>query len=139
MNTDSLKALHTALVDNTKGYVEAAKDAEPSTVGLFKDMVALHGRDHEEIHAALVASGEKPDDSGSFVSIVRETVVKVRSAVTGLGTNSLSAFASGEEMLLNKYDDAIEEAGNETGRLSMLQRQKKVLAAKIELMKAAAT
>jgi hypothetical protein len=41
MPSDSLKKLHTSLVDNRKGYVEAAKDPEtPSLKALFSEICA---------------------------------------------------------------------------------------------------
>ena len=65
-------------------------------------MVALKEKDHSEIHAGLSKLGEKPDDSGSFMSTVHKTVISVRSAVTGLGSNALSSFVMGEEQIIKE-------------------------------------
>lgn len=139
MAVENLKALNTALVDTKNGYTEAVNDAEPSAARIFREMLLIHGRDHEEVHAALVAAGEKPDEAGSFMSTVHETVIKVRSAVTGLGTNAISAFTSGEEMLLEKYDDALAEADGDASLRAMLTKQRTTLASKIAEMKALET
>ena len=140
MATDHLKALHTALIDTKNGYEEAVKDADQSDAArMFRDMLSLHSRDHEEVHALLVAAGDAPDESGSFMSTIHETVIKVRSAVTGLGTNAMSAFVSGEEMLVSKYDEALTEASGDQHRQSILQRQKMALSENINRMKAVST
>ena len=55
MTTDALKKLHTAMLDTREGYEVAEKDAEtPALKALFGQMIALRGKDHEEIHQALV-------------------------------------------------------------------------------------
>lgn len=111
MTVDSLKALHTSLVDSRKGYEEAAKDAEPSLKSFFAEMAALKESDHAGLHQALLKMGEEPDDSGSFMATVHKTVISVRSAVTGLGTNSLPSFVTGEQDIVQQYDEAIKECG----------------------------
>jgi hypothetical protein len=41
------------------------------------------------------------------MATVHETVIKVRSAVTGLGTNALSSFVMGEEQVIDEYNQAL--------------------------------
>jgi hypothetical protein len=60
-------------------------------------MFSLRHDDHMELHQALVTAGEKPDENGSFMSVVHETVVGVRACLTGISKKTLPAFASGEE------------------------------------------
>jgi hypothetical protein len=92
MAADSLRKLHSSLVDNRKGYEKAVEDAEPNVKALFREMAELKAKDHAELHSGLTRMGEKPDDSGSFMATVHKTVIGVRAATTGLGTNSLSLF-----------------------------------------------
>ena len=140
MAADSLKKLHTSLVDTRNGYQKAAEDAEtPALKSLFAEMVALKEKDHSELHAGLTRMGEKPDESGSFMSTVHETVISVRAAVTGLGPNSLSSFVSGEEQILKEYDDALKECAADPAITATLTRQKQALLAKIAEMKALET
>jgi len=77
MAADSLKKLHTDLVDNRNGYEEAVNDAEPPLKALFAEMVALKEKDHAELHGALTRPREKPDEDGSFMSTVHKTVISV--------------------------------------------------------------
>ncbi|BAM90320.1 conserved hypothetical protein [Bradyrhizobium oligotrophicum S58] len=140
MAADSLKTLHTALIDARNGYQEAGKDAEtPALAALFAAMIVLKERDHTELHDALTRMGEKTDESGSFMSAVHETVIRVRSAVTGLGTNALSSFVSGEEQIINQYDDALKDCAGDPAITATLRRQRERLLVKIAEMKQLAT
>jgi uncharacterized protein (TIGR02284 family) len=133
---DELKKLHTALVDTRGAYEIAEKDtADPQVKRLCRDMVVLRRKDHEELHQTLVAAGEKPDDDGSFMSVVHETVVGVRAALTGISKKTLPAFASGEENIVELYDAAIREAGSNANALAILQRQRANLVSQIAEMK----
>jgi uncharacterized protein (TIGR02284 family) len=136
MATDSLKALHTALVDTRNGYEEAAKDAEtPALKTLFTEMVALKQRDHSDLHDSLRKLGEQPDESGSFMSTVHKTVIGVRAAITGLRSNAVSSFVMGEEQIVDEYDRALKECASNPAIAATLTRQKETLLKKIAQMK----
>lgn len=136
MAADSLKTLHTALVDARNGYQEAARDAEtPALKAFFTDMIALRERDHAELHDALRRMGETPDESGSFMSTVHQTVIRVRAAVTGLDRNALSSFVSGEEQILSDYDEALKDCATDPAITATLRRQRETLLTKIAEMK----
>jgi len=108
-DNDSLIALHTALIDASRGYDEAIEGSERSDLRvLFQGAKALHDKAHTAIHKVLLARSMTPDGGGSFMSSVHKTVISVRSAVVGLDLRSLSAFASGEERITQAYDRAIE-------------------------------
>ena len=133
---DALKDLHTALIDTRRGYEEATKDAETSDLkALFRDMVTLRSRDHEEIHRALTSLGEKPDESGSFLTTVHRAVIGLRAAVTGLDASALDGFVDGEERVIGKYNAALDACTNQPALTEILMRQKRVLLTKIAQMK----
>ena len=135
MPADALKKLHTALVDTRKGYEEAIKNTDdPQVAKMSQEMVALRSLDHEELHKLLVDAGEEPDDAGSFMGAVHETVVNVRAAVTGLGKNAMSSFVSGEENLIETYDEAIKEQSSGISQ-QVLKIQRQNVLRKIEQMK----
>ena len=135
MAAESLKKLHTDLVDNRNGYEEAVKDAEPPLKAFFAEMAALKEKDHAELHGALSRLGEKPEEDGSFMSTVHKTVISVRAAVTGLGTNALSSFVMGEEQIVDAYDTALKDFASDPEIVATLTRQKATLLTKIEQMK----
>ena len=92
---------------------QAIKDAQkPYLVAMLQRAKLLHEKAHANIHAILSARGATPDDKGSFMSTVHETVISVRSAVVGLIKGSLSSFASGEEGIIEAYDKAIQSNGD---------------------------
>jgi len=81
-----IKQLHTALVDTRAAYEVALKETEDQDVAsLCKEMISRRHTDHMGLHQALVLAGAKPDEDGSFMSMVHETVIHVRAAFTGVG------------------------------------------------------
>ncbi len=135
-NNDALKSLHASLIDAEKGYDEAIQDSDVGEMkALFEDMRALHEKAHTDVHALLVAKGEQPDESGSFMAMVHKTVISIRSAVTGLDRSSLVSFASGEEHLVSAYDKAIEENLSDPRAVDKLTEEKTQLVAAIARMK----
>ena len=135
----SLASLHTAIVDARNGYETAiARAQSPDLKAVFQRLDALHETAHAELHEALLARGLKPDDAGSFMSLVHETVISARSAIVGLDDTSLSAFASGEERIVADYDKAIEGNRDDGSLVALLERQKAKLEAEIGAMKAIA-
>lgn len=125
MANDALKALHTALIDARKGYEQARKaTGEADVKAIFGKMIGLHEKSHDSIHKILASRGEKPDDDGSFMSMVHTTVISVRSAITGLDKNSLSSFASGEERIVQSYDEAIRDSLGDAAVVKALKRQR---------------
>lgn len=138
MSNDKLAKLHTTLVDARAGYETAIKDAETTELkALFEQMFAIHGAAHADIDKALLAQGEKPDESGSFMSTVHKAVISVRSAVAGIDENSLSSFVSGEQRIAEQYDVAIEDE-RDAATVEMLQYHKSRLLGMITRMGQAA-
>ncbi|MET0407582.1 MAG: PA2169 family four-helix-bundle protein [Hyphomicrobium sp.] len=138
MAADHLKKLHTALVDTRGAYELAAKETEDAQIAsVCKEMIAIRRTDHEQLHGALVTAGETPDDDGSFMMTVHETVVAVRAAFTGIGKKALPAFVSGEEDILKLYDEAIAESAD-AGASDILRRQRARLTTEIAKMRALA-
>ena len=136
MAADSLKTLHTSVVDNRKGYDEAVRDAETVLMrSFFAGMAALKKRDHTDLHEALIRMGEQPDESGSFMATVHKTVISIRAAVTGLGSNALPSFVMGEEQFINQYDEAIKECSFDSKTVAVLTTQRSILLGKIAQMK----
>jgi uncharacterized protein (TIGR02284 family) len=136
MAPESLKKLHTALVNTRAAYELAFKDTDDEEVGrICKEMISLRHTDHQELHQSLILAGEVPNENGSFMSVVHETVVGVRAALTGISKKTLPAFVSGEENIVEEYNDALREASEEPNLTEVLTRQKKNLLAKITEMR----
>jgi uncharacterized protein (TIGR02284 family) len=132
---DSLKSLHTALVDAGKGYVTAFKDADtPRVKSMFQEMMSLHQNAHAELHKTLHRLGVPVDEDGSFMTAVHKAVISVRAATVGLDQNSISSFVDGEERIVEHYDKAIADAVGDVEALAILKRQRAALANKISDM-----
>ena len=135
MNTSSLEELHTAIVDTCEGYETALADAETLELKqLFSGLLAMHKKHHTELHGMLKAEAITPNEEPSLMAAVHDSVINVRSVITGLKP-ALSSFADGEEMLLKKYDATIEES---PVHLEVLTRQSSEISIKIDELRNAA-
>jgi uncharacterized protein (TIGR02284 family) len=136
MAVDKLKDLHTALVDTRGAYELALKDTkDPDVAAVCREMFSLRHDDHMELHQALVTAGEVPDENGSFMSVVHETVIGVRACLTGISKKTLPAFASGEEHIVEEYNAALKESADNPALSETLTRQRDALVAKIAEMR----
>jgi uncharacterized protein (TIGR02284 family) len=108
---DHLKSLHTSEIDARNGYQEALEDAEGrGLTPLFRDMVDLHDRNAKEIGAVLTEAGERPSPDGSFMTLIHQTIMNVRSLFNALDESVLPGLIDGEKRNVDKYDKALDEA-----------------------------
>lgn len=136
-----LKTLHTSAIDARNGYQEALKDAEGKGMSpLFSEMIALHESNARELARELTKAGEKPDDKGSFMSVVHQTIMDVRSLFNGLDQSVLPGLIDGEKRNVSKYDDAFKDAKTSPDIATLLSAQRDRITHKIanmEMQKAA--
>lgn len=132
---DHLKSLHTGAIDARNGYQEALEDSEGRGLSpLFADMIRLHQSHADELGRALSASGEQPDKSGSFMSLVHTTIMDIRSLFNGLDESVLPGLIDGEKRNVSAYDDALNKARPPAALASLLSEQRAALVAKIAEM-----
>jgi uncharacterized protein (TIGR02284 family) len=133
-----LKSLHTNALDARNGYQEALKDAEgKGLTPLFRDMIALHESNAGELARELTKADEIPDDKGSFMTVVHQTIMDVRSVFNGLDESVLPGLIDGEKRNVRKYDDALsEEARTPAYVATLLSAQRDKIAQKIAQMEA---
>jgi uncharacterized protein (TIGR02284 family) len=132
-HVDSLKSLHTALVDSRNGYEEALEDAEgKGLTPLFRDMIALRNQHAAELADHLRTLGAQVDNEGSFMSTVHRTVISIRSVLTGLDDSILPGLIDGEERIIGYYDEAIGESPEH----DTLVRQREAVRTKVAGMRA---
>ncbi len=104
---DALANLHTRTVDVLAGFEKMVEKAEPS----FRP-VAIRFRDIHARHAAVLAPmlamlGRTPDTDGSFMSAVNRSVVTLRALVDEIDADVVGQIRSGEQNVLDAFDDAI--------------------------------
>lgn len=132
---DHLKSLHTSEIDARNGYEKALEDAEgKGMTPLFRDMIALHDSNAAELGDELVKAGEKPDEDGSFMTLVHQTIMNVRSLFDGLDSSVLPGLIDGETRNVKKYDDALNTATASPAIVSLLSAQRGKIQEKIALM-----
>jgi uncharacterized protein (TIGR02284 family) len=136
MAIENVKNLHTALIDTRAAYELALKDTEDADVaGICREMISLRHSDHLDLHQSLILAGEVPDENGSFMSMIHETVIGVRAAISGISKKTLPTFASGEEDIVKLYDEALAETSSNLSMTEILMRQREILVSKIAAMK----
>jgi len=132
---DHLKTLHTSAIDARNGYEEALEDAEgKGMTPLFRDMIALHDGNAEELGGALINAGETADQDGSFMSVIHRTIMNIRSLFNGLDGSVLPGLIDGEKRNVSKYDDALQVAASTPAIAGLLSAQRAKIIAKIAVM-----
>jgi len=124
---ESLKRLHTILIDSKHGYEDALADAEGhGMTQVFRDMIALRIKDGGEIATELATLGEKADDKGSFMTTVNRAIISLRSLFGGLDESILPGLIDAEKRIVSNYDSALESAASTVDR-EILTRQRQNL------------
>lgn len=138
---DHLKTLHTSAVDARNGYQEALDDAEGKGMSpLFREMIALHEGNARELARELTKADQIPDEKGSFMTVVHQTIMDVRSLFNGLDESVLPGLIDGEKRNVSKYDDAFKAASTSSDVAALLSAQRGRIVHKIanmEMQKAA--
>ena len=138
---DHLKSLHTSAIDARNGYQEALKDAEgKGMTPLFRDMIALHERNAGELARQLTKANEIPDEKGSFMTLVHQTIMDVRSLFNGLDESILPGLIDGEKRNISKYHDVLKDTKTPADLAGFLTAQRDRIAEKVaqmEMQKAA--
>jgi uncharacterized protein (TIGR02284 family) len=133
---DHLKTLHTSEIDARNGYEEALEDAEgKGMTQLFRDMIALHNANADELGGILINAGEAANDEGSFMSAVHRSIMNVRSLFNGLDGSALPGLIDGEKRNIEKYDEVL-KAAPDSPMTNLLTVQRDKIQQKVALMEA---
>lgn len=120
---DSLKSLHTALIDSRNGYREALDDAGRSgMIDLFRKMIDLRQRHAHQLQTYLVAAGASVDPNGSFMTTVHRVVISFQSLFGDLNERVLPGLIDGEQRIVSAYDDALREPPSDVRDILIQQR-----------------
>ena len=74
------------------------------------------------------------DEKGSFMTVIHETIMDVRSMFNGLDESVLPGLIDGEKRNVSKYDDALKELGATPSVASLLSGQRRRIIEKIANM-----
>jgi uncharacterized protein (TIGR02284 family) len=134
---DQLKTLHTNAIDARNGYEEALEDAKGrGMTPLFRDMIALHSSNADELSAELVRLGQHPDQNGSFMTTIHRTIMSVRSLFGGLDESVLPGLIDGEKRTLAAYAEALQQRDLNGDARGLVERQRGRIEAAVEAMQA---
>ena len=129
---DHLKSLHTSAIDARNGYKEALKDADgKGMTPLFREMMTLHQRNADELARELTKANEIADENGSFMTVIHETIMDVRSMFNGLDASVLPGLIDGEKRNVSKYDDALKAVEATSHLAGLLSQQRESIVQKI--------
>ena len=126
--------VHTRVLDVIHGYEELVERAEPDLKPLAERMLALHRSHHGELHLMLEERGHPPDDRGSFMSLVQENVMRVRSWFDDMDRALVPRIREGEQSLIELYDEAIEAGPAGDRDRATLEAQRASLRAEVAAM-----
>jgi uncharacterized protein DUF2383 len=101
---------------------------------LFRDMIALHQGNASELARELTKANEIPDENGSFMSVVHQTIMDFRALFNGLDGSVLPGLIDGEKRNVAKYDDALKAAAPAANVIGVLIAQRHKIAQQIALM-----
>lgn len=132
----ALAKVHTRVIDVIAGYEELVEKAEPDLRPLATTMLTLHRRHRQALDAVLTGRGHASDGEGSFMSIVQENVIRVRSWVDDMDEDLIPRIRKGEEGLRDLYDDAIAAAAGQAPERAALTAQRDELDVQIAEMRA---
>jgi len=125
---DDFKTLHTNAIDARHGYEEALHDAEGrGMTPLFRDMIALHNTNADELADVLIRGGAAADESGSFMSAVHRTVISIRALFGGLDSSVLPGLIDGETRNVKRYEKALDQPALDPANRALLETQRRRL------------
>ena len=126
--------VHTRVVDVIRGYEELVERAEPDLKPLAERMLALHRAHEEQLHVVLESRGHPPDHEGSFMGLIQENVIRLRSWVDDMDRDIVPRIREGERQLVELYEEAIQAAPMGDRDRDTLGHQRAALDAEIAAM-----
>ena len=106
---EALHDIHTATNDVLKGYREMSARAEPEIQAVISQLTGMHTRHASEQQSELARFRDSGEDDESMQGTMNKVVVVVRDWISDLDRDALPAVRMGEESLLEKYNEAIED------------------------------
>jgi len=125
---DTLKKLHTRLIDSRDGYRESRKEVsdKASFLGFFDKRIAEREKFHTELHRQLGAEGVDVSEEGSVAASAHRGWLKLRDALTGDDEAVYDEIINGESALIENYDDAIKATAGHTGYAFLTEQRASV-------------
>jgi uncharacterized protein (TIGR02284 family) len=124
----ALAALHDRNVDMARGYAKMVEKAEPSFRETAERFRALHALHADALARMLSDQGIDANPDGTFMGTVHTAVVTIRAFFDDIDEDVMDQIRSGEDALLQAYDDAIQENAAQGFAATLQQMQAEVRA-----------
>lgn len=122
---NALEKLHARLADTANGYREALDRTEDAALRSFVQEFATLRQHHiDELAQELAAKGVESQRDGGWMTVVHETIMKVRDMVGTLDASARDDILKGEKTILDLYDDTIAELATGTRLTDAIMRQR---------------
>lgn len=132
-----LMRLHTDAVDAHNGYAEAVHGSRGGApLDPFERMQAFYAGAARELGAEVERLGGQSDYGGSFMSVVHQSIVKLRGTVGKLDGDALSGLIEREQGALGLYDDALASGALDARARTMAASQRKALGEAVAALEA---
>jgi len=122
---DALEKLHARLVDTANGYREALDRTEDAALRTFvQDFATLRQHHIDELAHELTTEGVAPQRDGGWMTVVHESIMKVRDLFGTLDASARDDILKGEKTILELYSDTIDELADDTRLTDTVTRQR---------------
>ena len=127
--TETLRILHTHVIDSRDGYRHARGYVESGKGARFLDRCIEEREDfHVAIHRALADEGVELSEDGSTAASVHRGLFKVRDAISSGNMGVFAECARGDSDLLETYEEAIDVTSGDLRWQFLVEQRAKVAA-----------
>jgi len=120
---DALVTLNTRINDALAGFETMLEHSEPEFHNTVSSFVDLHRRHATEVAGLLARNGTADSDPGSLMGTINQAVVSLRSLVDRIDGDMLRQIASGEEHVLDAFDEVLKTALPQAQAVQIRQMQ----------------
>ena len=110
LDWEGVAAARTRTLDAGEGFAKMAEHAEPEFAPTVARYYELHLRHAERLTRILEDAGVSKDPDPSLMGTVNRLVVAARAVVDAINDDVLKQIRSGEQYVLDAYDDARDDS-----------------------------
>jgi uncharacterized protein (TIGR02284 family) len=131
LHPQSLAHLHATVVDAINGHEAFLERAEADLRPMLEEFKDVHSRHDRELAGHMARHGQEPDAEGSFLSLVHESMARLRDWFGDVDKDIVPQIVDGERRVLEAYNHALEH-GQPADVNELLVRQRDELAAIVD-------
>lgn len=123
------------VADVISGYETMVERAEADLQPYVERLHALHKNHESRLLECLADKGGKPDEPGSYMSAVHETVATARDWFGKLDGSALDGIIDGEERLIARYRETARDTEGEPSLHEVVVDQQVALSSQVDAIK----